>query len=503
MSDNESIYSLQASSNSLESLLAEQSDEARFFPPLWQQRRNLAARIIKDEHATSVIDFGCGEAALTSFLIWESTESYPITHIVGVDVAEDRLKLAEESCQPQDFELGPNLRVNPLTIEIFQGSVGQADSRFVGYDALACLEVVEHLDPDVLEKFWSVVLGALRPKIVIVSTPNVEFNIHFPQLKYGTPESIFRNDDHRFEWTRQEFETWCKDAANMYAYDVSFTGVGTLPNGDRTVGHCTQFAILRQKTALPSDISRTIPTTTECYRLISKIDYPIYSEVHTEEEVMMFLLEKIAQIRPRPPNPLNEDEEYHSGWGNSQANEHTTAVDGNAPSTKPSAEPEDRQEVTAVELGVLPLDDLWLSLDIRQRCKTRNNMIKILEKSPLLKLDLEKDRVVFDDEDEFWKAYDRKITEIPDNGSESSWLSGKEDDWDDDPWDETAIEDVECQQDLMTIDWNQTQGQQLVSDGWESGNALSAENGDEGVGSGWLVPVGEPSPRPADPWDSM
>ena len=64
------------------------------------------------------------------------------------------------------------------------------------------------MDPPVLEKFWGVVLGALKPKLVIVSTPNAEFNIYFSQLNYGTPKAIFRNDDHRFEWTRREFQDW-------------------------------------------------------------------------------------------------------------------------------------------------------------------------------------------------------------------------------------------------------------------------------------------------------
>ena len=67
---------------------------------------------------------------------------------------------------------------------------------------------IEHVDPPVLNKFFDVVLGTYKPKVVIVTTPNVEFNIYFPQLKYGTPEATLRIEDHRFEWTRQEFQAW-------------------------------------------------------------------------------------------------------------------------------------------------------------------------------------------------------------------------------------------------------------------------------------------------------
>ena len=61
--------------------------------------------------------------------------------MAGVDINEERLELATDTCQPQEFELGPNLRVNELSIDIFKGSVAEADQRMVGYDALACLEV--------------------------------------------------------------------------------------------------------------------------------------------------------------------------------------------------------------------------------------------------------------------------------------------------------------------------------------------------------------------------
>jgi len=46
------------------------------------------------------------------------------------------------------------------------------------------------------------VFGQLSPKVVIVTTPNVEFNVLFPDLKG------FRHYDHKFEWTRAEFEEW-------------------------------------------------------------------------------------------------------------------------------------------------------------------------------------------------------------------------------------------------------------------------------------------------------
>ena len=61
---------------------------------------------------------------------------------------------------------------------------------------------VEHLEQDVLESFPAVVFGMINPKVVIVTTPNCEFNVLFPNF------TGFRHPDHKFEWTRAQFQEW-------------------------------------------------------------------------------------------------------------------------------------------------------------------------------------------------------------------------------------------------------------------------------------------------------
>lgn len=61
---------------------------------------------------------------------------------------------------------------------------------------------IEHLDPPVLEQVPAAVFGAMQPKTVIVTTPNSEFNVLFPDFRG------FRHPDHRFEWTRSQFREW-------------------------------------------------------------------------------------------------------------------------------------------------------------------------------------------------------------------------------------------------------------------------------------------------------
>ncbi|KAG0195796.1 Small RNA 2'-O-methyltransferase, partial [Mortierella sp. GBA30] len=428
-----------------------------------------------------VIDFGCGEAALTSVLISESIGEYPVTRLVGVDVNEDRLVLAANECQPQEFELGQNVRVNPLTIELYQGSVSEADRRLMGYDALACLEVVEHLDPDVLEKFWSVVLGTLKPRVVIVSTPNAEFNIHFTQLKYGTSDAVFRNDDHRFEWTRQEFEHWCQTAATDYGYSVSFTGVGVLSKFDPAVGFCTQFAILEDLNPLQAPRSKP----SECYALISRVEYPIYTIVHTEEENREFLQEKIARIRPQPPRLAVEDDFYDFQRYMAPKNEEIKQDEGKGVVPEPD-----------IELGVLALDDIWLDLRVRQRLKTKAWMIQMLDQMPLVEVDLENDRITFDEDDPFWKdsdeCYDRQFMRDIDQVQDG--LSNN----DDDRFNDT----IEYYPDYGMEDEQERGGYEENDGTWDSGYAY--QESDERVEKRWeeTERAGHDPDEEYSPWNS-
>jgi len=74
-------------------------------------------------------------------------------------------------------------------------------------------EVIEHLDPSDLELYWDIHLGVMQPNLFVVTTPNREFNVIFETLE-GSERSYaregveyhLRHDDHRFEYTREEFE---------------------------------------------------------------------------------------------------------------------------------------------------------------------------------------------------------------------------------------------------------------------------------------------------------
>ncbi len=92
------------------------------------------------------------------------------------------------------------------------------DKRLEGFDAAAVVEVVEHLDPPRLSAFERVLFEFARPGTVVLTTPNREYNVTWETL----PAGQFRHPDHRFEWTRQEFQDVGRVSPERMATSCSF-----------------------------------------------------------------------------------------------------------------------------------------------------------------------------------------------------------------------------------------------------------------------------------------
>ncbi|KAK9707834.1 hypothetical protein K7432_009951 [Basidiobolus ranarum] len=268
-----------------------ESSQLLFKPPLWRQRRELIKQFLYQQQPNAVLDLGCGEGALLSFLV--PTSDFPLTRIVGVEPNPSRIGIAAERCQPlkMDFQY---LRENPLKVELYQESLENINESLIGIDAIVCTEVIEHLYPSMLLQFPGVTLGIYHPRIMIVSTPNAEFNVNFPNLKYGTTESVFRHSDHKFEWTRNEFEKWCTSIAQRYGYSVIFSGVGTL-NNDHSHGYCTQMAVF-------TAIQWAPPSSAHVHRVyepFAYFEYPYFQDqVGSDEEILQEVLGEVSYVCP-------------------------------------------------------------------------------------------------------------------------------------------------------------------------------------------------------------
>lgn len=194
-----------------------------------QQRINTVVDAVVEAGAKSVLDLGCGEGRLLRELLRQRQ----LDRIVGVDVSLRALEFAEERLELD--RLAPAIRDK---VKLLHGSLMYRDRRLQGFDVATVIEVVEHLDAPRLLAFERVVFENARPTTVILTTPNSEYNAKFPSL----PAGQFRHPDHRFEWTRAQFETWAGDVATRSGYDVRFAPIGPI---DPALGPPTQMAIFR------------------------------------------------------------------------------------------------------------------------------------------------------------------------------------------------------------------------------------------------------------------
>ena len=170
---------------------------------------------------------GCGEGKLLKSLLEEKA----LTEIVGMDVSYRSLEIASRNLRLD--RMPPKQRDRLM---LLHGSLMYRDKRLAGYDAATVVEVIEHLDAPRLTAFERVLFEAARPKTVIVTTPNAEYNVKFDTL----PAGQFRHKDHRFEWTRDEFQRWSRRIGERFGYGVRFLPIG---DEDPQLGAPTQMGV--------------------------------------------------------------------------------------------------------------------------------------------------------------------------------------------------------------------------------------------------------------------
>ncbi len=195
-----------------------------------EQRLGAVLGILKACGASRVLDLGCGQGRLLRLLLAEKQ----FAKIVGMDVSH---KVLEGAAKALRYDRLPDWK--KLRIDLIQGSLIYRDERLTGFDAAAVIEVIEHLDPPRLRAFERSIFEFAKPATVVVTTPNQEYNIKWESLSAGE----FRHGDHRFEWTRAEFQTWAKATADRYGYTVRFLAVGP---EDALVGSPTQMGVFEQ-----------------------------------------------------------------------------------------------------------------------------------------------------------------------------------------------------------------------------------------------------------------
>ncbi|MFJ1733697.1 3' terminal RNA ribose 2'-O-methyltransferase Hen1 [Streptomyces sp. NPDC088254] len=195
--------------------------------PLAVQRREAILSALGASGAARVLDLGCGQGQLVQALLKDPK----FTEIVGVDVSMRALTIASRR-----LKLDRMGERQASRVKLMQGSLAYTDNRLKGYDAAVLSEVIEHLDLPRLPALEYAVFGAARPRTVLVTTPNVEYNVRWESL----PAGHVRHGDHRFEWTREEFRAWARSVAERHGYETEFVPVGP---DDPEVGPPTQMVV--------------------------------------------------------------------------------------------------------------------------------------------------------------------------------------------------------------------------------------------------------------------
>jgi 3' terminal RNA ribose 2'-O-methyltransferase Hen1 len=201
--------------------------------PLAVQRRGSVLAVLRAAGARRVLDLGCGGGALLRDLLADPQ----FTEILGVDVSAGALEAAARRLRLDRLPERQRER-----IALRQSALTYADASLAGFDAAVLMEVIEHVDEVRLPALEHAVLGVAKPGTVVVTTPNVEYNVRFETLEPGR----LRHTDHRFEWRRAQFRGWAEAAAGRYGYRVRFLPVGP---DDPEVGPPTQLAVFEREAA--------------------------------------------------------------------------------------------------------------------------------------------------------------------------------------------------------------------------------------------------------------
>lgn len=190
---------------------------------LHQRRLDTVLQRLLENGAESVLDLGCGRGLLIDLLLQEQQ----FKRVVGVDACARELSAAEA-------RLSGELEQKEGRLELVHGSFLDLSASWNDFDAAVMVEALEHIDPRELSKVEKILFGVSRPQLVILTTPNREYNAIF-----GQPEGKLRHRDHRFEWSRAKFISWARGIGLRNSYAVEFEGIGQY---DSCFGCPTQLA---------------------------------------------------------------------------------------------------------------------------------------------------------------------------------------------------------------------------------------------------------------------
>lgn len=194
---------------------------------LHQARLRFVMGTVLGSGAESLLDMGCGSGTL----LRRAVDEPDLRRIVGLEAAADALVVARRELAPYLADRGRVTLIHGSCLERHQG--------MEGCDAVTLVEVIEHLEPSRLAVLEETLFGWQRPRLVLITTPNRDYN-----PLYGLPPGSFRDPDHRFEWSRSRFRAWALRLARGNDYTLRLAGIG---EAHPDLGCPTQAAVLARR----------------------------------------------------------------------------------------------------------------------------------------------------------------------------------------------------------------------------------------------------------------
>ncbi len=199
----------------------------------WHHEERLKAvhDMVRKSGAARVLDLGCGDGDLFVRLAADPR----FKELVGVDICRASLALLHARLAACDTQVP--------RIDLREASMTDPAPDLTGFDCAILIETIEHIDPDRLSKLERALFRVMRPRTVVITTPNAEFN-----RLLGVPPHRMRHPDHRFEWDRARFRLWCERVADSTGYVARFHDIaGNHPE----LGGASQMAVFERTGADP------------------------------------------------------------------------------------------------------------------------------------------------------------------------------------------------------------------------------------------------------------
>ena len=191
---------------------------------LHNERLETVIHTLLESNSESVLDLGCGPGELMARLAAERR----FTRIAGIDTSLEALAAARRLLAAEENDQGD------MRLSLHHASFTTFIEELTGFDAAVMVETIEHVDPHRLSAVERTVFAGYRPRTVLVTTPNREYNVI-----HGVPDGVFRHRDHRFEWNRRKFREWAEGVARRHGYRTVFNDIGAV---DPALGSSTQMA---------------------------------------------------------------------------------------------------------------------------------------------------------------------------------------------------------------------------------------------------------------------